>query len=124
MNDNNEIKPIVQSLSAGAAVPIPVTAEQAMKVAKSQEEYNANIQSLENNGTLAKQDNPNDHIAKAIAVGSAEDKAINASQVNQVNDLVKVVEVKTSPKTVILMILAVVVIVGIIIWELKQYVFK
>lgn len=125
MQDENEIKPVSLNLNTtSAAAPIAINAQDAINIAREQQSYQENMASLEQSGELAHHDNPSDHIAQIIEVGSPQEQKINESQVNQVNDLMKVVEVKTSKKTYLLMILAIIVIFGIIAWEIYHYIIQ
>lgn len=125
MQDENEIKPVSLNLNTSvAAAPIAINAKDAVNIAREQQNYQENMASLEQNGQLAQHDNPNDHLAQIIEVGSLQEQKINEAQVNQVNDLMKVVEVKTSKKTYLLMILAIIVIFGIVAWEIYHYIIQ
>ena len=125
MQDENEIKPVSLNLNTSvAAAPIAINAKDAVNIAREQQNYQENMASLEQNGQLAHHDNPNDHLAQIIEVGSLQEQKINEAQVNQVNDLMKVVEVKTSKKTYLLMILAIIVIFGIVAWEIYHYIIQ
>lgn len=125
MRDENEIKPVSLNLNTSvAAAPIAINAKDAVNIAREQQNYQENMASLEQNGQLAQHDNPNDHLAQIIEVGSLQEQKINEAQVNQVNDLMKVVEVKTSKKTYLLMILAIIVIFGIVAWEIYHYIIQ
>ena len=107
-----------------AAAPIAINAKDAVNIAREQQNYQENMASLEQNGQLAQHDNPNDHLAQIIEVGSLQEQKINEAQVNQVNDLMKVVEVNTSKKTYLLMILAIIIIFGIVAWEIYHYIIQ
>lgn len=125
MQDENEIKPVSLNLNTSvAAAPIAINAKDAVNIAREQQNYQENMASLEQNGQLAQHDNPNDHLAQIIEVGSLQEQKINEAQVNQVNDLMKVVEVKTSKKTYLLMILAIIIIFGIVAWEIYHYIIQ
>ena len=125
MQDENEIKPVSLNLNTSvAAAPIAINAKDAINIAREQQNYQENMASLEQNGQLAQHDNPNDHLAQIIEVGSLQEQKINEAQVNQVNDLMKVVEVKTSKKTYLLMILAIIIIFGIVAWEIYHYIIQ
>ena len=125
MQDENEIKPVSLNLNTSvAAAPIAINAKDAVNIAREQQNYQENMASLEQNGQLAQHDNPNDHLAQIIEVGSLQEQKINEAQVNQVYDLMKVVEVKTSKKTYLLTILAIIVIFGIVAWEIYHYIIQ
>ena len=125
MQDENEIKPVSLNLNTSvAAAPIAINAKDAVNIAREQQNYQENMASLEQNGQLAQHDNPNDHLAQIIEVCSLQEQKINEAQVNQVNDLMKVVEVKTSKKTYLLMILAIIIIFGIVAWEIYHYIIQ
>lgn len=51
----------------------------------------------------------------------AQNNQIDVNQMNQVNDLVMVKEVKSNPKVVYILIGVIILIIGIIIWEVFHY---
>lgn len=107
---NNEEEKVINStiLNTGIAKPMPVSKEEAIKIANSQKVINETNQAK---------------IATPMPVSKEE---IEEEKVNELNDLmkndyIKLVEVKHSKLTYIIMFLVLAGIIGIIIFEIIYY---
>lgn len=107
---NNEEEKVINStiLNTGVAKPISVSKEEAMKIASEQKQINVPVQT---------------NLAKPMPVSKEE---IEEQKVNELNDLmkndyVKLVEVKHSKITYVLLFLVLAAIIGVIIYEIIYY---
>lgn len=107
---NNEEEKVMNNtiLNTGVAKPISVSKEEALKIANDQKQVSAT---------------PQTNIAKPMPVSKEE---IEEQKVNELNDLmkndyIKLVEVKHSKLTYIILFLVLAVIVGFIIFEIIYY---
>lgn len=107
---NNEEEQVINNtiLNTGVAKPISVSKEEAIKIANEQKQINATSQN---------------NIATPMPVSKEE---IEEQRVNELNDLmkndyVKLVEVKHSKITYIILFLVLAAIIGIIIYEIIYY---
>lgn len=107
---NNEEEKVINStiLNTGVAKPISVSKEEALKIANEQKQVNATTQN---------------NLAKPMPISKEE---IEEQKVNELNDLmkndyVKLVEVKHSKLTYIILFLVLAAIIGVIIYEIIYY---
>lgn len=124
MPENEEqVTKVVTNLNAGVAKPIPINANDAVAIAREQAAYQQTVDALNNN------QNPNQvnnqtvnnggNIVTPTLVGKNQQQ-VDLEQLNQVNDLVKVVDVKYSKKTIFILLGIIAIIVIIIILELPM----
>lgn len=124
MQEEEQVNKVVTNLNAGVAKPIPINANDAVAIAREQAAYQQTVDALNNN------QNPSDaginqavnnggNIVSPTLVGNNEQQ-IDINQLNQVNDLVKVVDVKYSKKTIFILLGIIAVIIVIIILELPM----
>ncbi|MCR5224384.1 MAG: hypothetical protein K6C11_04480 [Bacilli bacterium] len=126
MNNETDVKVVTKTLNVGAAQPIAVSAEDAMKIARAQNANNheADIQLEETKSidTVMDEVQTNNMINNNLNVNNAEqyNQQVNLEKLNEVNDLVKVEKVsKDNPKVVFALILVLaIIILGFFIFEL------
>ncbi len=125
MPENEEqVTKVVTNLNAGVAKPIPINANDAVAIAREQAAYQQTVDALNNNqnnqATINQVvNNGGNNIVTPTLVGKNEQQ-IDINQLNQVNDLVKVVDVKYSKKTIFILLGIIAVIIVIIILELPM----
>ena len=131
--EEEKVTKVVTTLTAGAAKPIPVNSVDAQVIAAEQAKAQQEIQTQQVVQTVQTQPvqtgleqaantpiqqmNQVDQNVMA-AQANEQNQQIDVSQLNEVNDLVMVKEVKSNPKTVIILCCVIAVIVGVIIYEL------
>jgi hypothetical protein len=126
MNDEKEVKVVVKTLNTGAAQPIAVSADDAIKIARAQNANNheADIQLEETKSIDQVMDEvqTSNMVNNSFNVDNVEqyNQQVNLEKLNEVNDLVKVEKVqKDNPKVVLALILILaVIILGFFIFEL------
>ena len=127
MNEEKEVKVVTRKLDAGIATPIAVTSEDALNIARVQNENNheADIP-IEDNITIeevgAKAQEMKQQQEQVVNVNNSNvyNQEVNIQKLNEVNDLVKIEKVKKeNPKVVlVLIIILAIVILGFFIFEL------
>ncbi len=126
MNNETDVKVVTKTLNVGAAQPIAVSADDAMKIARAQNANNheADIQLEETKSidTVMEEVQTNNMVNNNLNVNNAEqyNQQVNLEKLNEVNDLVKVEKVsKDNPKVVFALILVLaIIILGFFIFEL------
>ena len=126
MNNETDVKVVTKTLNVGAAQPIAVSADDAMKIARAQNANNheADIQLEETKSidTVMDEVQTNNMVNNNLNVNNAEqyNQQVNLEKLNEVNDLVKVEKVsKDNPKVVFALILVLaIIILGFFIFEL------
>lgn len=105
---NDETPKIITNLDKGAAKPIPIDSRDAIMIARQQ-----------NNEISSEPVKEENNFAEIIP--DDKDIEIDVNRVNHVNDLVKVVDVKYSKKTVIILAAVLVVLIAFfLIFELPM----
>lgn len=123
MPENEEqVNKVVTNLNVGVAKPIPINSHDAIAVAREQTAYQQTVDALNNNSNqeaMKQTVNKGNNFVTPTLVGK-EQTQVDINQLNHVNDLVKVVDVKYSKKTVFILLGIIVVIILIIILELPM----
>ena len=132
--EEETVTKVVTTLNAGAAKPIPVNSTDAQVIAAEQAKVQQQVvqtqqvvqpqpvqtEVAEQVVTPVQQTNQVDANVMA-AQANQQNQQIDVSQLNEVNDLVMIKEVKSNPKTVIILACVIAVIIGVIIYELFAY---
>lgn len=122
-----ENKKEIMVLGGNIVTPTKVSKEEAYKVANNQQQERLRIEE-----ELKREDEEIEKLEDSVATPIKVEKKINMEMVNQVNDLaakekeeyVRIVEMQHSPKTYLIMILILGLIVAIIVFEIIYYASK
>lgn len=120
--NEEQVTKVVTNLNAGVAKPIPIKSSDAVSIAHEQTIYQQTMDALNNNSNqeaMKQTVNNGNNIVTPTLVGK-EQTQVDVNQLNQVNDLVKVVDVKYSKKTVFILLGIIAIIILIIILELPM----
>ncbi len=117
MNES-ENKKVVMDINAGIAKPIPISNDDALKIAQEQDlnsHNNVDItleEKKDNNETINDAKTEEINIPKLNQGINSQVSEINKAKLNEINDLVKVVDVKKSNAKVVIILIALLVIIA------------
>ena len=117
MNES-ENKKVVMDINAGIAKPIPISNDDALKIAQEQDlnsHNNVDITLEEKkdiNETINDAKTEEINIPKLNQGINSQESEINKAKLNEINDLVKVVDVKKSNAKVVIILIALLVIIA------------
>jgi hypothetical protein len=122
--EEKQVKVVVKTLNTGAAKPIAVTSEEALRIAQAQNANNhvadITIEEKKNIDEVIEEANQVQPVEVKVLDANTYNQEVNLEKLNEVNDIVKIKTVKKdNPKTVmILVIILVIIILGFFIFEL------
>lgn len=126
MDEKKTVKVVVKTLNTGAAKPIAVSSDEAIRIARAQNENNheADIpieetKTIDEVITSVKEEQVQESAPISINANNYNQE-VNIQKLNEVNDIVKIKTIKKdNPKiVVILVIILVIIILGFFIFEL------
>ncbi len=122
MSENKKV--VVKTLDTGMAKPIPISQNDAINIARAQNENNKEVDiPIEENKTIEETIDSVQEAPKVVVTNQINNNAnisIQQEKLNEINDLVKVEKVKKeNPKIVLALVLILaVIIIGFFVFEL------